>query len=867
MIRRLRHLFEYLFRRRRLEDGLDEELRSSFEMIVDRNVGRGLTPDEARRAARIEFQGLEQVKESVRDGLAGSGLYSFLQDIRYGWRGMRRSPSFAWISLLTLALGIGVNTAIFSIFYGVLLHPLPYDRPEQLARIWAPFREARAPLSGPMFAEIERRNRAFSAVAGIWVVEPRTFTGDRPEQLKTVRVTSNFFDVLGVRPAHGRNFAAEDRGGRAAMLTDSAFRRRFASDPEVVGKSLPTRDGGATIVGVLPPEFQIQFAPDANIPPDLELFDVFGPNLPKMNGRFLRLVGRLKPGVTLEEAQRDLDRVAAEMRTALPLQDTTFQLRLAGLQADAFADVAPALKALFAGAAFVLLICCVNVSSLLLARAGDRRKEIALRLSLGASRGRILRQLFAEGFLLCVLGGACGVAVGWAGFRGLLAIRPERLSRIADSGLSWPALAFAAAASLAAAILFALAPAVESFQMDLIATLRATGRGWIGRLHRRAGAALVVGEIALGFVLVIGAATMAQTLSRIEQAHPGFQPKQVLTFQLPVGYSPAERRATVEWETELASIPGVERVGAISHLPLDLDLPNWYGPYRPQGVTQDRAGALISDYRAITPGYFAAMGVRLLEGRPIDRQDLADSPPVGVIDELVARAEWPGESPIGRSIEMQGEKRTIVGVVEHVHNHSLIEDVRGILYVPVQQIPRSPLTFVVRTGVDPLSLVPAIRQRLRQRTPDRAIGKIRPMTAYVERAIAPAGFTAVLAAAFGLIALLLATTGIYGVLNYQVARRLPEMGIRMALGAGTRDVLRLVLREGLGLALAGVVLGTAGALAAARWLGALVYGVSPRDPLSYGLAMLLLPAAALLGCWRPAWRAAAANPAETIREQ
>jgi putative ABC transport system permease protein len=867
MIRRLRSVFNYLLRRRQFEETLDEELRSSFEMIVDRHVARGMSREEGRRAARIEFEGVEQVKDSVRDGMAGSALDGFLQDLRHGWRGLRRSPSFAWVALLTLALGIGVNTAIFGIFYGVLLHPLPYEQPERLVRIWSPYREARAPLSGPMFAEIERRNRAFSAVAGIWVVEPKTFTSDNPEQLKTAHLTANLFDVLGVRPAYGRLFEKEDRGTRAVVLTHGAFRRRLAGDSQKIGSSLPTQDGGAMIIGVLPPQFQLQFAPDANIPPDLEVFDTFGPNLPRMNGRFLRLVARLKPGVTLDQAQRDLDRVAAEMRSALSMADQSFQLKLAALQTDAFGDVAPALRALFAGAAFVLLICCVNVSSMLLARAGDRRKEIALRLSLGASRGRILRQLFAEGLLLCGLGGAAGVAVAWAGFRGLLAIRPERLARIADVGLNWSAVAFAAAASIGAAVLFALVPAVESLRLDLTSTLRATGRGWIGRLHRRAGAALVVGEIALGFVLVTGAALMAQTLSRIERAHPGFRAQRVLTFQLPVGWEPSDRRATVEWEEELASIPGVERVGAISHLPLDQDLPNWYGPFRRAAGAPDPAAAgAVADYRAITPGYFAAMGTRLLEGRLIERRDHIDAPPVAVIDELLA-SEWAVESPIGKKIELQGEARTIVGVVEHIHNHSLTDNVRGILYVPVHQHPRSPLTFVVRAGVEPLSLVPAIREKLRQRRPDAAIGKIRPMTAYVERAVAPAGFTAALAAGFGAIALLLAATGVYGVLNYQVSRRLPEMGIRMALGAGTREVLRLVLGEGIGLAAAGVVLGAAGALAAARWLGTLVYGVSPHDPVSFGLAVVLLPGAALLGCWRPAWRAAAANPAETIREQ
>jgi predicted permease len=871
MFRRLRHLFQCLFRRRHLEDELDEEVDSSFEMTVDRLVARGMPLAEARRAARIEFEGVEQVKEKVRDGLVGSSLQIFIQDARYAWRGLRRRPSFAFISLITLALGIGVNTAIFSVFYGVLLHPLPYHQPERLVRIWASYRDAgfaRAPFSGPMLGEIERRNRSLTAVAAIWVVEPRTLTGAEPEQIKCARVTANFFDVLGVRAAQGRTFVKEDAGTPAVILTDGIFRRRFLANTELIGKGLPTADAASTLAGVLPAEFQLQFAPDANVPADVQIFDLFGPNLRNMNGRFLRLVARLRPGVTLADAQLDLDRVSKEMRaTFTAMGNNQLQLKVAGLQADAFGDIQPALAALFAGAAFVLSICCVNVTSLLLARASERRKEITLRLTLGASRGRILSQLLVEGAVLCLFGGALGVAVGWAGFRGLLAIRPERLARIAGSGLSWPVLAFAAAASLAAALVFGLAPAIESFRLDLMATLRSGGRGWLGRLHRRAGAALVVGEIALGFVLVTSAALTARTLSKVEQVHPGFEPRHRLTFQLPVGYSPEDRRAVVDWEAALAALPGVERVGAISHLPLDQDLPNWYGPYRPQGTTPHQAATMATDFRSITPGYFAAMGARLMEGRYFDQQDRADGRLALIIDEVVARSSWPGESPIGRTIEIQGDPRTVIGVVEHIRNHSLTQDVRGVVYMPIDQSPRSPLTFVLRASVEPLSLVPAIRARLRRHYPNSALGKIRPMTGYVERAIAPASFTAVLAAVFGVLALVLAATGIYGVLNYQVSRRRPEMGIRMALGASARDVLSLVLREGLGLAAAGVLLGAAGSLAAARWLGGLVYGVSAHDPLSYGLALALLPGAALLGCWRPAWRAAAANPAETIREE
>jgi hypothetical protein len=305
MLRRLRHLFNHLLHRDRVEAELNEEVEASFAMTVDRFVAQGMSLSAARRAARIEFEGVEQVKEKVRDGLVGSALLVFVQDARYAWRALCRRPSFAFIALLTLALGIGVNTAVFSVFHGILLHPLPYDHPERLVRIWASYRDAgyaRAPFSGPMLGEIERRNRAFAAVAGIWVVEPRILNGGEPEQVKCARVTANLFDVLGVRAAQGRTFIKEDTGTPAVMLTDGIFRRRFFGNPEVMGKGLPTAEGPATLAGVLPAGFQLQFAPDANIPADVQIFDVFGPRLRNMSGRFLRLVARLKPGVTLYDA-------------------------------------------------------------------------------------------------------------------------------------------------------------------------------------------------------------------------------------------------------------------------------------------------------------------------------------------------------------------------------------------------------------------------------------------------------------------------------------------------------------------------------------------------------------------------------------
>lgn len=875
MLRRIANLFQYFFHRRRLEDDLDEELRSSFEILVDRFTGRGMSPADAHRAARIEFEGLEQVKENVRDGLVGSALHAFLQDSRYAWGGMRRHPSFTLIAVTTLALGIGVNTAVFSVFYGILLRPLPYSHPEKLALIWTSFRTAghvRAPVSGAILGEIEHRNRSLAGVAGIWTIT-RTFTGKDPEQVKCARVTVNFFDVLGVHAAQGRTFSKDDNGGPAIMLTDGFFRRRFAGDDKLLGKGLPM-DGANTLVGVLPSDFQLHFAPDSNVPADVQVFDSFGNGI--YAGRdqyYIRLVARLKPGVSLAQAQADLDRVATEIAAAYTEYATEdLRFTLAGMQADAVRDVQPALTALFAGSAFILLICCVNVASLLLARASDRRKEMALRLSLGASRTRVLRQLLVEGGLLCLMGGATGLAVGWACFRGLLAIRPERLARIEDIGISWPVLVFAAACSLAAAMLFGFLPAIESFRLDLMTTLRAGGRGWLGRLHRRTGAALVVGEITLAFVLVTGAALTTRTLSKIEQIRPGFEPRHLLAFQIAGGIP---GNAVADWESQLAALPGVESVGATSHLPLDTDIPNWYSPYQPDGIDKNQASTLVSDLRCVTPGYLAAMGAHLIEGRYFNPQDRANGRQVLIVDDLLARSTWPGKSAIGKRIVAEHVTNNgfepvpsiVVGVVEHLHNHSLTKEVRGQIYMPFEQSPRNPLTFVLRTRVEPLSLVPALRVMLHDRNKNAAMAKVRPMTEYVRREISPVSFTAVLAAIFGAFALLLAATGIYGVFNFQVSRRRPEMGIRIALGAQARDVLRMVLQEGLALAAVGVLLGTAITLFAARWLGMLLYGVGPFDPASYGVALLLLPAAALLGGWHPAWRAASASPAEAIREE
>jgi predicted permease len=864
MLRHARHLLEYVFHRRRLEEELDEELRSSLEMTVEQFISRGMTPAEARRAAGMDFEGMEQVKEQVRDALAGSVLRTFLHDLQYAWRGLLRRRSFAAIALITLSLGIGVNSAVFSVFHAVLMRPLPYEHPERLVLVWANLKSRGvSSISGELLREIENRQRSLSDIGGVWVTPPVTFPGDPPEQVKAALVTSNFFDVLGVHAAKGRTFVNGDAGQPQFIVANAFYERRFAGKPDTADSP----------IGVLPENFQLHFAPEANVPGDVQVFQTWEPGFYQARNYIIRTVGRLKAGGSILQAQEDFDRIAAEIRSErgeFGREDLYF--RVTGMQDDAFRDVRPALTALFAGGAFVLLICCVNVTSLLLARAADRRKEIALRLALGASRGRIVRLLLAEAALLSLIGGASGAAVGAAVFRGLLAIRPERLARIAEPGFLWSALAFSAAAAVVAMTIFAVAPVLQNFHLHPLESLRTKGYGWLDRLHRRAGRLLVVGEMTLAFVLVTAAGLTARTLSNIEHVRPGFDPPQLLAFQLP-GMSGIR---LTEWEARFMALPGVEAGGAISHLPFDTTVGNWYGEYRVR--IGDRVSIFTADSRAVTRGYLSAMGVRLIEGRYFDSRDHSGAPYVVIVDESLAQSTWPGESALGKTIEAEHMTTTgnpfqlvpslVIGVVEHVQTHSLTRKVRGQIYSPFEQNTRDgfPQTFVLRTSVPPLSLVPSIRALL-PRNPPVAMDKVRPMTDYLDREIAPAGFTAVLGAIFGGLALILAATGIYGVLNYQVSRRLPEMGIRMALGATTRDLLALILREGAALAVTGILVGMVATYFAAQALGALLYQVSPRDPWSYLLALLLLPAAALLACWRPAARAASANPTEMMKQE
>jgi len=631
------------------------------------------------------------------------------------------------------------------------------------------------------------------------------------------------------------------------------------------------------VVGVLPADFQLHLS---DIPADVPAFVPFGNGLYKrpVTLYYLRLIARLKPGVAIAQAQSDLDSIAEQIRGMYsPLADENLTFNVVGMHADAVREIRPALIALYAGAAFVLLICCLNVANLPLARATDRRKEIAVRAALGASQARILRQLLTEGVLLCAIAGAAGVMLAWAGVRWLSHVQPDSLARSGEIGLSWPVLAFAAAISIASVLIFAIVPSVQSAKADLIKTLRESGRTSRGPASRSVRAALIVTEIALGFVLLIGAGLMIRTFDKIQKVRPGFEPQRLLTFEIDLSSREGqERRSFVkEWEAQINALPGVEIAGGVSHLLLG-DYANWYSSFRPEGVTATDASALLADFRAVTPGYLRSMGTRLLEGRYFDDQELAGGRQVAVVDEIVARSAWPGQSAIGKKLEAEHmndrggfEERwtEVVGVVEHVYSHSLSRQLRGEIYFPYEQSPREHLAFALRTKVERLSLAGAIREKLRRRDPKMALSKVRPMTAYVETAKGPAAFTAVLSTIFAALALLLAAIGIYGVIYYSVSRRMHEMGVRMALGASGSDVRRMILREGLAFTGIGLALGIAGAIGASHQLAGLVYGVPLSDPITYSSAIVVITVTAILACWRPSSKASSANPASVLRAE
>ncbi|MGH9703590.1 MAG: ABC transporter permease, partial [Candidatus Acidiferrales bacterium] len=698
---RLKSLFRNLSNKKHVEADLDDELSSYISMLVEENTRKGLAPAAARRSARLETGGIQFLKEEVREARMGSLLENIWADLRYSFRRLAKSPGFTSIAILTLAVGIGANTAIFSVMNKVLLRSLPYPNSDRLAIIWTAWgKENRAPGSGPEFVYLRERSRLFHDIAGIWATSG-ALTGDgEPEQVKVAHVSFNFLSLLSYHPQLGRFFFPQEQGAgapRVVIITDGLWRRRFGADPHTIGRSILLNDQPYTVVGIMPTAFSLIFPADSHLPQDVQVFTPFPYDLAKNPDTlgFIRMIGVLAPGVTPQQAQAEVAGVAAQLRSEFTdFSEEKMDLNVALLHSDTVKNVRPALVALFAGVGLVLLVACANVANLLVARANERQKEFNLRRALGASSGRIIRQLLTESIVLGILGGAAALAVGWWSLHWLLALRPQGIARMGSIEFDGSVFAFDCMLSLLTGILFGLAPALGASKTDLAAALKEGGRT-AGAGKQRFRSALIACEVALGFVLLISAGLMIRTFTRLLQVNPGFNSAHVLTFQLSLPgkrYPQDHSRINLlrQLEKNISSLPGVQSVSATSHLPFDDDLPNWYSYYWPEDAPKQDQNTVMADQCAILPGFFKSMGATLIEGRDFNEFDEASHPHVVIVDDTLAHRAWPNQSALGKKLmieimlnqEFSQTPAEIVGVVKHVQIHSLTNQVREQIYVP-----------------------------------------------------------------------------------------------------------------------------------------------------------------------------------------
>jgi len=875
--RTLGTLWQSLFRTSRLDRELDEELRGYLDDLIEKKIRAGADRASARRAAMIEMGGMTQVKAEVRRVRPGAGIEALWQDARFTWRALIRKPAFAAVTIITFALGIGTNTAIFSIVNSILIQPLPYRDASELVSVWIDMTSAgfpKAPLSGPELGDLRQRGTLFSSFGGVWP-NSTTITGDRePEQLTIGRVTANFFDTLGAPAFLGRTFESNDeaQGARlTVVLSYATWQRRYGGDPSVVGRSVIVDGGPATIIGVMPEDFRLLLPPDAGVPENLEAFVPFGARVVygSRATRFLRIVGRMKPGVTLDQAGQQITQIGEAVTKEFTSYSRASRLfTMAGLQSEGAKELRPRLLALLAGVAILLLTACLNVASLLIARAASRTKETALRLAIGASYRQIVRQCLVEGFILSLIGGAAGIIFGEFSLRALITLRPEALGRLALVRIDTTVLVFTAAAALLSGMLFSFAPMVEVFRTDLIEGLLDTRRRF-GTVRYRARAALVVLQIAFGLMLLVGAGLMIRTFVSIQRLDTGYTIERMLSFRVNVpGYGPIETLNDFHrrLQTELAALRGVTGVGAVSHFPFDT-IPNWGGPYYLKDGPDPSAP--FADFRAVSPGYLETVGARLKEGRFFREADDSSTQRVIIIDDLLAKRAFPGENPIGKRISLNPEFNrrnwmTVVGVVRHMRLRSFVEDLSEQIYLPIRQSTR-PTSYVLRTTGDPAALSGPVRDVIRKLDPQLPIYDMRPAEQYLVSARSAQRFIMLLATSFAVVALMLAFVGVFGLVTYSVNIRRHEFGVRLVIGARSREIIGLVLHEGLVLLGAGLLLGVAGAAALAGLLHNQLFGVTAFDFPTYALAIVVIAIAAFTASWFPARRASQSNPLDVLR--
>jgi putative ABC transport system permease protein len=855
---------------------LTEEVSSYADLLTEKKMKEGMNEKEARHAAMVEIGGVEQVKEEVRAGRTGFAIETFFQDIRHGLRSLLKKPGFTLTAVIALALGIGANTAIFSVINGVLLRSLPYAEPGRIVMLWEKSLTGgnlQNVLSPANFLDWQKQSTSFEQMAAVWDLRVNLTGGTgEPEEVKAQFVSTGFFSALGIQPLTGRAFLpAEDRLGNdlVIILSHQLWQTRFGADPEIVGKQATVSGRHRTIVGVMPPGFHFL---DNQVKAWMPLGLDSAVNYRETSGRYLRAVGRLKPGVSLQQAQGELAGIAKQLEQAFPEKNAGWGVNVIPIQEQIVGEIRPVLVILFAAVAFVLLIACANVANLLLSRAASRQKELALRAALGASRTRLVRQMLTESVLLALMGGVLGVLLAYWGIQFLVGFGPDNIPRLNEVTLDLRVLGFTFAVSLVTGVLFGLIPALQASRPDLNDALKESSRGSTGGRSGMFRNVFVVAEVSLALVLLIGAGLMIRSFMRLQSVETGFSSQNVLTMraQLPRKKYP-EPRQIVDFfrqaQERIAALPGVQSVGAISYLPLAGGLASRDGfkvPGQPAPLPGQEPGVEV---RVVTPGYFKAMGIPLLKGRLLDERDVKEAR-VLLINETIAKKYFPGVDPVGKQLEVSWDGSgpdEIVGVVGDIREGALNKEPEPAIYWSHARESYPGMALIVRTSGDASRFVSAVQKEIRAIDPEQPIADVRTMEQVIAKSITRPRFNTLLLSIFAGVALVLASVGLYGVMNYSATQRTHEVGIRMALGATRADIMRLVVGNGMMLTFTGIVIGVVASVALTRVMANLLFGITATDLTTFVGVSAILAAVAFIANYIPARRATRVNPVIALR--
>ena len=887
MLNDLLYRLRALVHGRKMDAEVDEELRDHLEREAEKYRSSGLTPKEAARRANLALGGMEQIKQRSRDERGTKFVEVLFQDLRYAIRSFAKTPGLTALIVLSLAIGIGANTAIFSITSTLLLKPLPYPDPDRIAILWLRSPGIGIPQDWPspgQYHDIVTQNHVFEDTA-LAIGENFTLT-DRSKAMKVaaIEATSSLLPMLGAKPMLGRIFLPEeDLPGKpqTVVLTYGFWQREFASDPNVLGRSI-TLDGHMyTVVGVLSPSFHLNHEviptiaginkPDLFMPPPDEAKDPGNYGSENYN-----ILARVKPGVTMKQAQSDIDVIAARLRQEKH-RDRSFTISVVPLIEQVVGNIRTAVCILFGAVALVLLIACTNVANLLLSRAAVRQREIAIRAALGAGRARVVRQFLTESIVLSLMGGVAGLAISALSIVIARKMHPGNIPRLDELGMDYRVLGFTLAISILTGVVFGLAPALRASRVDLAENLKAGGKGSLGSgwsiRHDKLRGALVITELAISLPLLVGAGLLVRSFVRLANVQPGFNPQHVVSMNVGA-YGPKfkDPMTRVQFYQELAErmkhLPGVTATGAISALPLTSSI-NW-GNMQIEGyVPPANEPELQVDRRSTTPPYFSAMQIPLIRGRMFTETDTKDMPPVAIVDQKMADRFWPHGDAVGKRIRPGDDSPwiTIVGVVGVVKQYGLDTDTRMVVYYPQAQLRNGTMYVVARTSSDTTSTTAAIIHLVNAMNPDVPVYDVATLEQRVQDSMARQRFAMTMLGGFAGFAMILAAIGIYGVMSFLVTQGTADIAIRLALGARRASILSLVFRQGMRLALAGVLVGLVGAFGLTRMMNSLLFGVTPTDPLTFFSVLALLLLVALSACHFPAGRAMRINPMVALRTE